>query len=1014
MGRVPDESEIANERSYASTFAGPGNQYLGALANGLLMTDDVYGERATQSFLGRQLFVPELSVGRLVESADEIQAQAQQFIDSSGVMNPTSSLVTGYDFLGDGANAINAPFAQRYGANADTMINETWDRADLLAALFPASGPAPDINSINAHFDHRRGLPADQNLLKREDELFTSLQVRNNFGAAALAERLILSIGCHAGFPVSDAVLGSGAGLAADWAQTFALRGSFGSVLNTGYGLGDTADVAYSELLHALISRGLDGSMTIGEAIRFAKQEYIATRPALGIYDQKVTVETTLYGLPMYDIGGSGTPPVAPPPLPTVTDSASGLTAAPFDVSPTFEEVDAGDDGVFLRADAGSWATNRRPIQPLFDLDATQAGQVAHGALLTGLTSADEDANAVFSRAVFDDGDDEPEVVGEGSHPSRLQAITSFDSPTGRRQRLLLTVGQYRSDGVPDPEGLGIQRRFTNVKGRVLYAPAGEQDFRAARLGPVESVQVGNTVGFALDVQDLDQAGNPGTVKRVVSLYRDCSSVWKLAELSKSPSSNRWSGGGPVNCDTVDYFIQAVDAAGNVAISHKKALLETISVPDPVGTITAACNGAPCAGWFTGDVTVTLTSTNPNVGIEYSLDGAAPFQPYVGGFVVTGDGVHDVDFRGSDDSEGTAKPAIDTTDPTVEMTTPAPGAALVLGSTVLADYTCADAGSGAQSCTGTVANGAPLDTSSVGTKSISVTATDAAGHSFTLTRSYSVVHRDILFASSRTGNGDIYAIGPGGGTPAQLTSGPAIDAEPAWSPDRTKIVFTRLSSGNVDLYVLDLVLGTVTRLTTHGSIDTSPTFSPDGERIAFASNRGSKGNWDIYVMDADGGDPTRLTTHSAEDLLPAWSPTGTQIAFMSTRTGDGDIYRLNVASPATSQTRLTTGSSASKVDSEPAWFGSRILFSTNRHGSSNFELYAINTTTLVQTRLTNQSGHQVTPTWSRDGTRIAFMSSSTGNGDIYVATIPNPSALIPVAAQTRLTTHNAIDALPDW
>jgi Tol biopolymer transport system component len=64
--------------------------------------------------------------------------------------------------------------------------------------------------------------------------------------------------------------------------------------------------------------------------------------------------------------------------------------------------------------------------------------------------------------------------------------------------------------------------------------------------------------------------------------------------------------------------------------------------------------------------------------------------------------------------------------------------------------------------------------------------------------------------------------------------------------------------------------------------------------------------------------------------------------------------------------------------------------------------------------LTNQSGHQITPTWSRDGKRIAFMSSSTGHGDIYVATVPNPSALIPIAAQTRLTTHTAIDALPDW
>ncbi|HEX7254835.1 MAG TPA: right-handed parallel beta-helix repeat-containing protein, partial [Gaiellaceae bacterium] len=732
MGRVPDETEIANERGYASTFAGPANQYLGALANGLLMTDDVYGERATQTFLGRELFVPELSVGRLVESAPEIGAQLQQFIDSGGVMDPDSSLVTGYDFLGDGARAINAPFAPRFGAAASTLINETWDRDELLAALFPTTGPGPDINSINAHFDHRRGLPADQNLLQREDELFTSQSFRNDFGANALSERLILSIGCHAGFPVSDALLGSGNALAVDWAQTFALRGAFGSVLNTGYGLGDTVDVAYSELLHALISRGLDGTQTIGEAIRFAKHEYLSTRPALGLYDQKVSVETTLYGLPMYEVGADGATPEEPDPLPTVTDSATGLTAAPFDVNPTFEEV-LTDDGVFLRAEAGSWATNRRPIQPLFELNATQPNQVAHGALMTGLTSTDEAVDAVFSRAVFDDSEDEPEVVGEGSHPARLQAITSFDSRSGPRQRLLLTVGQFRTDGVPDPEGFGIQRRFTNLQGRIYYAAPGEQDFRPARLGPVTAFEVGSTVGFALDVEDRDEAGEPGIVRRVVALYRDCSSVWKLAELSKDPESNRWSGGGPVGCNTIDYFIQAVDGAGNVAITHKKALLETIIVPETVGTIAAVCNEAPCAGWYTGDVAVTLTSSTPGVAIEYSVDGE-PFQPYSEAFIVTGDGVHAVDFRGSDGSHGTVVPAIDTTDPTVEMTTPAPNAVYVLGSVVNADYTCADAGSGAQSCVGTPASGQPLDTSSAGEKSISVTATDAVGHTFTLTR----------------------------------------------------------------------------------------------------------------------------------------------------------------------------------------------------------------------------------------------------------------------------------------
>ena len=50
--------------------------------------------------------------------------------------------------------------------------------------------------------------------------------------------------------------------------------------------------------------------------------------------------------------------------------------------------------------------------------------------------------------------------------------------------------------------------------------------------------------------------------------------------------------------------------------------------------------------------------------------------------------------------------------------------------------------------------------------------------------------RKIVFASARTGNGDIYAVDPAGGNPVQLTTGTAIDAEPEWSPRGDKIVFT--------------------------------------------------------------------------------------------------------------------------------------------------------------------------------------------------------------------------------
>ena len=68
--------------------------------------------------------------------------------------------------------------------------------------------------------------------------------------------------------------------------------------------------------------------------------------------------------------------------------------------------------------------------------------------------------------------------------------------------------------------------------------------------------------------------------------------------------------------------------------------------------------------------------------------------------------------------------------------------------------------------------------------------------------------------------------------------------------------------------------GNPINLTNDPRSDADPAWSPDGTKIAFASNR--DGDGEIYVMDADGGNPTNLTNNSGDDIAPAWSPDGSQ------------------------------------------------------------------------------------------------------------------------------------------
>ncbi len=83
---------------------------------------------------------------------------------------------------------------------------------------------------------------------------------------------------------------------------------------------------------------------------------------------------------------------------------------------------------------------------------------------------------------------------------------------------------------------------------------------------------------------------------------------------------------------------------------------------------------------------------------------------------------------------------VDTTAPTVTFSTPADGGGYGLNAAVPAAYSCSDGtGSGVASCVGTVANGANIDTSTLGSHSFSVTATDNSGNSATYPITYNVV-----------------------------------------------------------------------------------------------------------------------------------------------------------------------------------------------------------------------------------------------------------------------------------
>jgi len=198
----------------------------------------------------------------------------------------------------------------------------------------------------------------------------------------------------------------------------------------------------------------------------------------------------------------------------------------------------------------------------------------------------------------------------------------------------------------------------------------------------------------------------------------------------------------------------------------------------------------------------------------------------------------------------------------------------------------------------------------------------------------------------------------------------------AWNESIEAIVFSSSRDPHDEIYAIDDGGSTgdewqITEREDYMAYE--PTFSPDGEWVVFESHVvDEEDNGVVMKYRVDGsGDFEALTGDDDDCRQPNWSPAGDKILYQRFDGGRWDIWVMN--DDGTGVQQVTSGP-GDKTDASFSPDGDWIVYSSDEGGLDLANLFVIPTVGGDSIRVTEWDGYDGAPSWSPDGTKIAFES----------------------------------------
>jgi hypothetical protein len=652
--RHPDQALLGPERDYVPPVR-PTTASQASLGLNYVLGQDFYGSACDVPVKASQIPIPDLPVGRLVETPGEAMRVLDAYLNTADgtVPTPASALVSGYDFLEDAARAVLAELNAGIQGQATTLITPgevaptdpaAWTADQLRPLLFEQRH---DLAFLAGHFSASGLLAADFQTTLYAAELAAA--------PVNLENAIVFSAGCHSGYNIVDPHAVPGLTREPDWAQAFARKGAT-LLAGTGYQYGDTDFIEYSERLYLQFARELRkgrGPVSVGEAMVRAKRWYLATTPALRGIHEKAFVQMTLFGLPNLKVNlpGRNTPPGAAPDVDALAAFAAnpgaplGLQFADLTVNPALTEhtvpLTVPDDdpntpdpvvpATYFTGRDGVLNNPAEPVLPLEVRNVTVAGTALRGVAYRRGTYTDRpDVLPLTGAATTEIRGVHPTFAPRVFYQPQWWAVNHFDAVCAEgaeTTRLMVTAAQFASQEPGSSRGilrLHDQNEFrlyysANTQAYVNHATGLEVRPSLAAppaISAVRAATVGNAIHVSARVTGDPAAGIQEVWVNHTALTGARHGTWEYLPLEQHPQdSTLWTATLPLPGDgtpsgEVRFIVQAVNGVGLVSVALNGGKYYR---PDAVQPNQAATKleflSAPAGGAYGGRETFQLLLT---------------------------------------------------------------------------------------------------------------------------------------------------------------------------------------------------------------------------------------------------------------------------------------------------------------------------------------------------------------------------------------------------------------------